>query len=171
MPLIYRKTEKGQAEIETRAYRLPLRLRGALIMVDGRRSDEDLRKLIAGQPDECLASLLQDGFIEVTPGRTAAAAAAVAASVPRVPVAPAVDQGPSSSLPPTVRSFEETRRIAVRLVNDALGPMAEGIAVKIERSRNNEELRPLLDAARRLIGNARGGRSADEFAARVDLPA
>jgi hypothetical protein len=177
MPVIYRKTEKGQAEIETRAYRLVPRMRSALIMVDGRRTDEELRKLIAAQPDECLGSLIAEGFIEPAHGRVSAPVAAPVATVDLVlePVpeagVPSRHADPVSSLPPTVRPFEETRRLAVRLVNDALGPMAETIAVKMERSRSNDELRPLLHTARRLIGNARGGRSAEEFAARIDLRA
>ena len=56
MPLIYRKTAKGLSEIETRANRLPPRLRSALIVVDGKRNLAELRPLIL-QPDETLAAL------------------------------------------------------------------------------------------------------------------
>ncbi len=65
MAFVYRKTDKGSAEIETRANRLAPRLRSALILVDGRRSDGDLRKLIAVEPDAAIATLLNDGYIEV----------------------------------------------------------------------------------------------------------
>ena len=37
-------------------------------MVDGRRSDDELRKLIS-QPDETLQALLDQGFIEVVAAR------------------------------------------------------------------------------------------------------
>jgi WD40 repeat protein len=37
MPTIYRKTAKGQSEIETRVHRLAPRFRSLLILVDGRR--------------------------------------------------------------------------------------------------------------------------------------
>ncbi len=50
MATIYRKTAKGHSEIETRAHRLAPRLRSALIMVDGRRSDDEVRKLIRSRP-------------------------------------------------------------------------------------------------------------------------
>ena len=60
MSTIYRKTAKGHAEIETRALRLPPRLRGALIMVDGQRSVEDLAKLIPGDAVQTLEQLLAD---------------------------------------------------------------------------------------------------------------
>src|SRR5438093_2367746 len=74
MASVYRKTEKGLAEIETRAHRLAPRLRSALIMVDGKRNDDELRKLILNDPDGALKSLLDEGYVEVisiTPQRPA----------------------------------------------------------------------------------------------------
>jgi hypothetical protein len=75
MPTLYRKTEKGAAEIATRVNRLVPRLRAALILVDGRRSDDELCKLIPGQGEEALLTLLEAGYIELTaatPSRYAA---------------------------------------------------------------------------------------------------
>jgi hypothetical protein len=46
MATIYRKTAKGHSEIETCAARLPPRLRSALILIDGRRTDGEMGKLI-----------------------------------------------------------------------------------------------------------------------------
>ena len=57
MGTIYRKTEKGQAEIATRQFKLVPRLRSALILIDGKRNDEELRKLIAAQAEETLQAL------------------------------------------------------------------------------------------------------------------
>lgn len=64
MPTIYRKTPKGQTEIETRAHRLAPRLRSLLIMVDGRRSDVDLERLMPQLSAAALLSLAAGGFIE-----------------------------------------------------------------------------------------------------------
>ena len=63
MRTIFRKTTKGATEIETRALRLPPRLRTALILVDGKRNDEELSAMILSEPTATLASLLSDGFI------------------------------------------------------------------------------------------------------------
>ena len=69
MATLYRKTEKGSAEITTRANRLVPRLRAALIVVDGKRSLDELCKLIPGRPEETLLTLEEAGYIEkVTPG-------------------------------------------------------------------------------------------------------
>ena len=65
MATIYRKTPKGHTEIETRALRLSPRLRSALILVDGRRTDAELQRMILQQPDETLHGLVDQGFIEV----------------------------------------------------------------------------------------------------------
>ena len=63
MATIYRKTEKGRLEIDTRAHRLTPRLRAALILVDGQRSQAELAKLVP--PNAALFdTLVADGFIE-----------------------------------------------------------------------------------------------------------
>ena len=153
MPTIFRKTAKGVTEIETRAHRLAPRMRSALIMVDGKRSDADLRPLIQQQPDETLAALAEQGFIEVL------AAVPDAVPAPRAAPAAAAPAGPAAD-------FEARRRAAVRGLNDQLGPLAETLAIKIERARTADELRPLLATAVQVIGNARGRGAAADFAAR-----
>lgn len=163
MATIYRKTEKGQAEIDTRAHRLVPRLRTALILVDGKRSDNELRKMILQQPDEALAALIEQGFIELY--------AEMADALPRprplplaavAPAAPVV--APVSA--PAGKPFEQQRREAVRAFTDCVGPMAEALAMKMEKARSSDELRPLLETARQIIGNSRGGAAAEQFATR-----
>ena len=160
MPTIFRKTAKGVTEIETRAFRLAPRMRSALIMVDGKRSDADLRPLIQQQPDETLAALAEQGFIEVlartpAPGQAprAAPASSAAPAIAAAPARPALD-------------FEAQRRAAVRVLNDQLGPGAETLAIRMERARTAEELRPLLATAAQLIANARGRAAGEAYAAR-----
>ena len=65
MATVYRKTGKGQSEISTRRNQLPMRLRSALIMVDGKRSDEELVRMILGDAQGVLKELLEAGYIEV----------------------------------------------------------------------------------------------------------
>ena len=50
MSTVYRKTAKGQAEIDTRAYRLLPRLRQALILVDGRAPTPSWPSMILAEP-------------------------------------------------------------------------------------------------------------------------
>ena len=177
MATIYRKTAKGHSEIETRAQRLSPRLRSALILVDGRRSDDDMHKLIASQPEETMRLLSDQGFIEVIAitqdaPATRMAAPAQAAAAPRLPAqvtatgaaSPPANAAPSAA---PAQSFETTRSQAVRLFTDLVGPMAEALAIKMERTRSADELRPLVQTAQTIIGNARGGKAAADYAAKI----
>jgi hypothetical protein len=159
MATIFRKTDKGLSEIETRAHRLPPRLRAALIMVDGKRSSDELRALIPAQADETLAALLEQGYIDKL--------AEVAAAPPK----PAVSIGvPSrlgaSSLPPdTTRGSEFTllRRQLVREFNDLTGPTGEVLAIRLEKAVDRQALSTLLPAAGEFIASVRGAAKANEF--------
>lgn len=65
MSNVYRKTERGLTEIATRQYKLAPRLRSALVVVDGKRSQLELAAMIAGEPQQTLQALLEAGFIEL----------------------------------------------------------------------------------------------------------
>ena len=159
MATIYRKTERGQVEIDTRVNRLAPRLRTALILVDGVRSDADLHKMIFAQPEETLQALLEQGYIEVVAGSAARAAATSPAAVDVV--VPIVSQ----------RGFENRRRLAVRHLIDQMGPAGETIAMRIEKSQNWDELRPLLVAAQGSLQRMRGPGAAADFATLfIDTP-
>jgi hypothetical protein len=168
MPTIFRKTAKGVAEIETRAHRLPPRMRSMLILVDGKRDDGDLRQLITQQADETLQALAGQGFIEAV-GETvdvdvaqpvSAPAGAPAAATPiAAPVAPAA--APAAP----VQDVNVVRKAAIRMLNEMLGPSADVLAVRMEKVRSMDELRPLLGQAAKLILAARGRAPAEAFAA------
>jgi hypothetical protein len=156
MPLIYRKTAKGLSEIETRANRLPPRLRSALIVVDGKRNLAELRPLML-QPDETLVALVEQGFIE--------AIRETAPPPPPPAAAPAASAGAAGN----PNDFEQTRRAAVRALNDLLGPAGESLAIKMEKARNLGELTPLLAQAAQAVANMRGRGAAEGFAKRFGL--
>lgn len=160
MPLIYRKTAKGMTEIETRAHRLPPRLRSALILVDGRRDVNDLKPLITQQAEETLSSLAEQGFIEAV-GETVRAP-------PPPPAAPAPAPAASTTAAGG-NDFDSTRRAAVRELNDQLGPAAENLSIKMEKARNLGELMPLLVQGAQSIAAMRGRSAAEAFAKRFGV--
>ena len=164
MATIYRKTAKGHSEIETRAHRLSPRMRSALIMIDGRRSDDDVRKLIPQQADETLRLLDEQGFIEIIGITQDAPPQRPLSAAPPRPAEVAPPVVPRPAAPP--RDFEATRAQAVRLFTDMVGPMAEALAIKMERARSPDELRTLVQTAQRIIGNARGGQAAADYGTR-----
>lgn len=154
-----RKTAKGQAEIETRAHRLPPRQRSALIVVDGKRTLGDLRALIPQQPDETLQALLDQGFIELVEALSPDAGAATST--------PAGAPAAAGSTP--VADLPRLRAEASRALTQLVGPEGEPLAIRIERARSFEELRPLLALAVQSVANMRGRQAAADFAARFSV--
>lgn len=158
MPTIYRKTDKGRAEVDTRAHRLPPRLRSLLIMADGRQTDVQLAALV---PDVAtgLTRLAEEGFLEALIERARAPlplpATRQRVQPPPLPARP--EQGPA---------FVAWRQTTVRALTDAVGPLGEALALRIESTRSATELKPLLDVARQVIRNTRGAGAADAFASR-----
>jgi hypothetical protein len=155
MAIIYAKTAAGRQEIETRSRRIPPRMRAALILVDGHRSDDELRKLIQ-QPDQTLQSLLDAGLIEVM-ARTAPA---------RPAAAPEPSLGAAAPQALSADDLRLLRRDSVRAINDLLGPDAEALALRIERAVNAGDLRAALERAVEYIATARGGGAAAQFSSR-----
>jgi hypothetical protein len=169
MSIIFRKTTKGVHEIETREHRLPPRVRNALILVDGKRDVATLKALMPQQVDGTLELLLEQAYIEVVEGVAATSALRAAPETGvRTSAAPAATAptmaAPAASTP--VPSLATRQRTAVRELNDAMGPMGESLAIRMERARDEAELRPLVQMAVQLIGNARGRSAAEAYAKR-----
>lgn len=164
MPTLFRKTAKGQVEIETRAHRLTPRLRGLLIMVDGKRDSAGLAALMPPQQAEALLQeLTAQGFIEsfeTAGGPTAPPAA------PAPGAAPAPSSAPTTPNAAAAVDFEKLRRDAVRALTDGAGPAAETVAIRIEKAKSIDELRPLLAQAAQVLANMRGRAAAEAFALR-----
>ena len=162
MTRILRKTDKGVDEIATRANRLVPRLRTALILVDGTRSESDLSELIKQHPAETLEELLTLGYVEV---------ASVVEPVSKKPVdEPTAPKKTTSAAAAESaggeKPFPAFRAEAVRAFNDLTGPAGEALAMKMEKATSREQLGPLLQTAFQIISNARGNQAAVEFKAR-----
>lgn len=155
MATVYRKTDKGVAEIATRAHRLAPRYRSALILVDGKKTDDELHELILSEPVGTLAGLLAEGFIEV-----------LATLAERPPERKAVAPGRS----PDGAAFTARQRDAVRELNHQMGPLAETLALSMERTKSDAELQPLLRQAADMLRRMRGAAPADTYLARFATP-
>ncbi len=163
MATIYRKTEKGQTEIETRQFRLLPRMRTALILVDGHRNDAELAKLVPGDPVSTLQGLLDDDFIEVV--------STVEVHPTLRPLLPEATARAAGQMSPHSPAFEQRRREAIRVLNDQLGPEAETLAIRLEKCPDWAHLVPILQMAQQVLRNARGASVAADFGSRfIDTP-
>jgi hypothetical protein len=97
-PLIPVKTPEGQAELSQRLRRVSQRHRTVLLLVDGRRTEQQVRSLAlqAGAVDSCFAELVALGMIEMSQSPTPPPPAPFDPSIATVPITPLpeVDEEP-----------------------------------------------------------------------------
>lgn len=142
---VFRKTDLGVDELKSRAHGLDPRARQLLILIDGRRSLEELARMCPPDHLDAYLRLLDaGGFIEVTKPST---------SWEDTPVAG--------------EDFARHRQRVVRALLDACGPSGDEFAVRIERCETVAELRALLPAAIELAEAISGRAASREFAERV----
>lgn len=145
---IFRKTNAGTEAIATRPAGLAPRQRSLLILVDGRRRAGELAGLAAhlGDPAELLQSLLALGYVEPLPGAPGGrAAAANSGAVPHdVPLA-------------------QPRTVAVRRLNEMLGPGATDLCLRLERSHTVQEFRVAVRSTETVLREVVGPQRAAQF--------
>ncbi len=163
-PVVYRKTQKGLIEIETRAARLPPRLRSALIIIDGKRNDLELAALMV-QGAESLATLAQQGFIEALPARSHTQPRTATAGVAPAAKPLAAKTAVAASAP---NAFETRRRQILRAFTDCVGPAGDGLAIKLEKAKTLDEFRAHLHHAVNMVTSLRGRGQGEAFAASLD---
>lgn len=144
-----------------------MKTRHVLIMIDGKRTVEELSVLgRASDIESAITSLENAGLIQRTAyqnaidvptinGREAEASAASAFSGPTT-------SGPIDDRDSSI-TLEEVKRRAVRGLHDRLGPESDALAMRIETCRSIEDFRSCVREAERLISNALGAAAAQEY--------
>ncbi|KAF1722696.1 hypothetical protein [Pseudoxanthomonas wuyuanensis] len=153
---IYTKTDAGLREMQHRSHGLDIRHRTLLIMLDGKRAVSDLETQL-GRGDmllPMLARLLELGLITGLSTTASAAVASPAAPVKAPPAAPA---------PAADTDWKQRRQRATHLLNEILGPMGDGLAVRMEALKSPEQLPELLQRGRELVRDLRGQSAAQRF--------
>jgi hypothetical protein len=150
---IYHKSAKGVEAIATRQHGLLPKQRSMLIL---------LAKLSAmlGDTVQLLDELEAGGFIE------AAAGPEPAVAVPRPAIQPVTAPSPLAPEAPAI-SLPDAKRLAVRKLTDAMGPMAEELCLRIEAARTAAEFQTAVARAEGMVRQARGPVTAAAFAAEV----
>ena len=155
LPALPQRTASGHAELATRSKRLSQRHRTVLLLVDGRRSELDVRKLSAqaGAGVECLDDLLHLGLVALSSGAPADAMVTLAAGGESslLPSSHSL-HGESvwsafgeESRPPTDRPFHEARELLLRAVRQEAPVTGALTLLKLRRAASREALESLLD--------------------------
>lgn len=150
---LYDKTAKGKEEIATRSGRLAPRLRTLLVLVDGRRTVEDLLHHVAGigLHAEALAELLEHGYIVTAPSHQLAAAATPQALAPK---------------PPT--QFQAVYDFYNNTIKNTIGLRGFTLQLKVEKACSVDDLRELRQPYIEAVQKARGGEIATALARKLD---
>jgi hypothetical protein len=156
----HRKTPKGLTEIETRARGLPARMRAVLILVDGRRPDQEIVGLLGPSTANLLVELAWQNYIErVDPGHLT--------DTRPMPTPQRPDSLWLTSQPPLPlvdgADFIDLRERASRRLTDQLGPLAQALAQRMDATENPRELEPLLDKAAQLLTHSLGADAATRY--------
>lgn len=157
---VYSKTPKGVAEIAARSAQIAMNARRVLIMIDGKRTIDEVSVLVRpGEINSIIAQLESGGFIQRASGSL---------DVPTVngrdtefgvvsgPNTGGLDERDGMTL-------DEAKRRAVRELTDRLGPDAETIALRIEGCRTIEEFRSRVREAERIVAGALGANAAQDY--------
>jgi len=166
--LVYSKTPRGIAEISLRSAQLPMTTRRVLIMIDGKRTVDDLSVL--GKQDDietAISSLESSGLIQRAAYQSAIDVPTINGRDTDAAFSSALG-GPSTNgglddREPNPMTLDEVKRRAVRGLHDRLGPEADSLAMRIESCRTIEEFRYRVREAERLISTALGANAAQEY--------
>lgn len=154
---IYRKSGKGTEAIASRT--LAGKLRTLLILVDGKKTIANLRELAVGlgEPDQLLAQLKAEGFIEAVPGAA--------------PVPPAVPTTAAMSTVPVAdagKSLVKVKALATHLLAEVLGPLADDVSLKIEAAQDVPHFIAAMKLAYAVVREVRGQGAADRFGQEIE---
>lgn len=155
MATIYRKTAKGQHELDTRALKLAPRFRSVLILVDGRRTDEDLQRVMPQADTVALEALAAGGFIE-----------AIAVTQEPRPALARPPAPPPAAAPASGDVWRQRRAVAVRTLTDLVGPLAEPFAMRMENAASEADFRAAVESAARVLADMRGRQAALDYVQR-----
>lgn len=163
---IYDKTAKGREEIATRCHHLPPRLRTLLVMVDGRRPEDELLRNVAGLGLDAssMAELVENGFIVLATSYGTMTPPEPAAETAPAPV-PASAAEPS---PSTAEQFQSLYDFYNKTIKSNIGLRGFTLQLKVEKAANLEELRALRRPYLEAVLKAKGSEIARQLALQLD---
>lgn len=156
MAVVFAKTQKGQAEMEHRGGGLTPRVRRVLIFVDGKRTVDDLRAMVAADDlTHTLGALEEEGYIEVVATQNKAGQATAAPAGVALPSITAFrDLSETDAM-----SLAKARNFMNNTVNVFAGSVGTSSLIDhIQNARSHEDLRAVFDDWYYAIVSSRDGK-------------
>ena len=144
--VVYKKTEKGLEEMQTRKYNLPQKLRAILSVIDGKTTVGSLLKQLYTMEGvtTTLVELEQQGFI--------ASIAKKAGAAPSVVLSPDEE-----------RRVKMARTFMINTVTDAVGAMGSSLIDNLMKCATVKELQSHFENYLYTIASGRGKPTAEEY--------
>jgi hypothetical protein len=168
---IYDKTAKGKEEIATRKYQLAPRLRTLLVLIDGRRGEEELLRNVAGLGlgASALAELLEHGYIVLATSYVALAEDPLPAELSLAEPAPAPQvQAQQSAQAAQIAQFQSIYDFYNKTIKNTIGLRGFTLQLKVEKASSVAELRELRHPYIEAVQKARGSETAAALARQLD---
>lgn len=153
MDRILDKTDKGREEIATRKYRLALRLRTLLLLIDGKHTAEEILKQVSalGLNEQSVNELLDNGFVQaIAGGVLTESSATMPASAVEITTPEASSEdgtpGDGSILPEGETQFQALYHFYTSTIKSTVGLRGYALQLKVERAGSIEDFRDLRQA-------------------------
>mgnify|MGYP000568363778 FL=1 len=147
MAVVFAKTPKGQEEIANKSGGLSPRVRRALIMIDGKRSVDELRSMLQSDDlQHTLGMLEEDGYI------------AVASSSKSEPLPSITAFSELPATPDPIR-LQQARNFMTNTLNAFVGALGtSALLTRIEAAQSHQDLRAAYDEWYHAIVMSREGK-------------
>jgi hypothetical protein len=170
---IYDKTDKGREEIATRKYGLAPRLRSLLVLVDGRRTDDELLRNVAGLglTADSLAALLTQEYVVLSTSYGSTSYEAIAEGAANVNTTPSDQPTPTSTSLPTqdqVQQFQSLYDFYNKTIKSTMGLRGFTLQLKVEKAATLDDLRELRQPYLEGVLKAKGDDMARTLASQLD---
>lgn len=159
---IYDKTARGREEIATRRDGLAPRLRSLLVLIDGRRTEEELLRNVAGLGLTIAAvhELLAGEYIVLSTSYASMAEEPAEPSEPEPePEQPAAEQ---------VQQFQSVYQFYNQTIKSTIGLRGFTLQLKVEKASSVDELRQLREPYLEAVQKAKGSDTAAALAMQLD---